>query len=219
MSLILLLLAAAATASADTVSLTINNGGSLTDGGVYVGPYNFTTSGGQSLQLICDIFENEVYPPETWTASMGTIGGSGTGLLGSLNSTIYLEVGYLAENLFSATNSQTIKDIQWAIWDLMNAGTCGTVSNCDPYGTPSNPNGNASDPLGINGWLAAAQNPANYGTAADYSNLVVYTPVGDWPPADGVPQEYIGTVPEPGTLLLIGFGMFSLIALRRRLSY
>ena len=212
-SLIALLLAAAATASADTVSLTINNGGSLTDGGVYVGPYNFT-SNGQSLQLICDIFENEVYPPETWTATTQTIGGGGTGLLGSTNSTIYLELGYLAENLFSASNAETIRDIQWAIWDLFDPGSCGTgISNCDPYGNPS-------DPTGINNWLAAAQIPANYGTAADYSNLVIYTPTSGWPnyPQD-VPQEYIGRVPEPGTLLLIGCGLFSLMALRRRLSY
>ena len=88
--IVLLLLVAAATASADTVPLTINDGGSLTDGGVYVGPYNFT-SNGQSLQMICDIFANEVYPPETWNATIQTIGGSGTGLLGSMNSTIYLE--------------------------------------------------------------------------------------------------------------------------------
>ena len=218
-ALALLLLGAAATASADSVSLTINNGGSLTDGGVYVGPYNFT-SNGQSLQLICDIFKNEVYPPETWTASMGTIGGSGTGLLGSLNSTIYLEVGYLAEQLFSAPNAQTVTDIQWAIWDLSDQScTGGTgVSNCDPYGTPSNPNGNAADPKGINGWLTAAQNSANYGTAANYSNLVIYTPTTGWPAGDGVPQEYIGRVSEPSALLMLGAGLTGLILMRRRIS-
>jgi hypothetical protein len=215
-TLVLLLLAAATAASANSVSLTINNGGSITDGGVYVGPYNFT-SNGQSLHLICDIFQNEVDPPETWTASTGTIGSAGTGLLGSLSSTQYLEVAWLVEQMFSAPNAQTIADIQWAVWDISDAGTCGTgVSNCDPYGTPSNPNGNAADPTGINGWVTAAG--LNHGNASSYSNLVVYTPVNGWPPSDGVPQEYIGRVPEPGTLLLLGAGLFSLVAFGRRLS-
>ena len=85
-------------AKADTVSLTINNGGSITSGGVYVGPYNFT-SNGQSLQLVCDTFQNDVYPPETWTANITTIGG-GTGLFGSTSSTQYQEGAWLVQQMF-----------------------------------------------------------------------------------------------------------------------
>jgi len=208
----LFLLAAAMTASAGTVSLTIDNGGSNTSGGVYVGPYNFT-SGGQSLQLICDTFQNEVDPPETWTANMTTVPG-GTGLFGSTSSAQYLQVAWLAQQMFAnITNATTVADIQWAIWDIFDPGTCGTgVSNCDPYGNPG-------DQSSISGWVTSAQDPANY-TTGNYSNLVIYTPVSDWPSGDGVPQEYIGLVstPEPGSLLLIGTSLLGLITMRRRFS-
>jgi len=197
-------------AKADTVSLTINNGGSITSGGVYVGPYNFT-SNGQSLQLVCDTFQNDVYPPETWTANITTIAG-GTGLFGSTSSTQYQEGAWLVEQVFAnLSNKQTVADIQWAIWDIFDPGTCGTgVSNCDPYGNPG-------DQSGIAGWIAAAGTSSSGG---NYSNVVIYTPQSGWPANDGLPQEYIGIVstPEPDTvsLMLIGFASLGLMMVMRK---
>ena len=213
-TLFLLLLAAAATASADSVTLTLDNGGSIVSGGVYVGPYNFT-SGGQSLQLICDTFQNEVDPPETWTANMFTLGG-GTGLFGSTSSAQYQQVAWLAQQMFAnITNATMVAEIQWAIWDILDPGSCGTgVSNCNPDGGPP------ANLSAINTWVTNAENPTNY-TNGNYSNVVIYTPLSGWPAGDGTPQEYIGLIstPEPGSLLLIGAGLFSLLAFRRRLSY
>jgi PEP-CTERM motif-containing protein len=181
---------------------------------VYVGPYNFTSSDGGSLQLVCDTFENEVYPSESWTANTTTIG-TGTGLFGSTSSVQYQEDAWLAQKMFAnLSNTQAVADIQWAIWDIFDPGTCGTgVSNCDPYGNPG-------DQSSIAGWVAAAENPINYANG-NYSNVVIYTPVYGWPAADGTPQEYIGIVPEPGTLslMLIGLGSLGLMmVMRKRIS-
>ncbi len=198
-------------AKADSVSLTINNGGSITSGGVYVGPYNFT-SGGQSLQLVCDAFENDVYPPETWKANTTTVGG-GSGLFGSTSSTNYQEAAWLVQKMFANLgNTQTVADIQWAIWDIFDPGTCNTgVSNCDPYGNPG-------DQSNIAWWSTAAERNSGGG---NYSDVVIYTPESGWPTQDGVPQEYLGIIstPEPSTssLTLIGIGLAAvIIAMRKR---
>jgi len=206
-----LVLLIGATAHANSINLTIDNGGSIVDGGVYVGPYNFTTSTGQSLQLICDTFENEVYPPESWTANVTTLG-SGIGLFGSTTSTQYEEVAWLAQQMFAnLSNAQTVADIQWALWDIFDPG----VSSSDPYGTPSNPGA-------IQWWYTAATTSSNYANG-NYSDVLIYTPVSGWPSGDGTPQEYIGIVntPEPGTisLMLIALGSLALMmVMRKRIS-
>ena len=209
-----LVLLVGVTAHADTI--TVNDGGSIVSGGVYVGPYDFTTSGGQSLKLVCDTFENEVYPPETWTAAVTTVG-SGSGLFGSTTSTQYQESAWLVQKMFANLgNTQTVADIQWALWDIFDPGTCGTgVSNCDPYGTPS-------DQAGIQIWLNDVQVDKDY-VGGNYSNVLIYTPTSGWPSGDGMPQEYIGivTAPEPGTLslMLIGLGSLGLMmVMRKRIS-
>lgn len=205
-----------ATAHANSINLTIDNGGSIADGGVYVGPYNFTTGSGQSLQLICDTFENEVYPPESWTANIETVVGSGvgTGITGlSTNSTQYEEIAWLAQQMFlNINNSTTVAEIQWALWDILDP----TASTTDPYGTPSNP-------AAIQGWLTAATTASNYATG-NYSDVVIYTPApSSWPSGYTEPQEYIGIVntPEPGTisLMLIALGSLGLMmVMRKRIS-
>jgi len=226
-ALVVLLFGAAATASADGLTLTLNNGGNYTMGGVFVGPYNFTgtTSGGQtmSLQLICDDFQDDVSAGEHWnavTSTFPTLSNVQFLVSGSPNTAGYQEVAWLAEQMFANIgNAQIVGQLQWAIWDVFDPG----ISNHDPYGVIS-----AADQCAINGngctntnsWLAQAVLNASTG---NYLNLIIYTPVtgSQVPVSDGPPQEYFGDpppMPEPGTLVLISGGLFSLIGFRRKLS-
>jgi PEP-CTERM motif-containing protein len=226
----LLLLAAAGTASADVITLTLNSGGSNVMGGVYVGPYSFTeTVGGNntSLQLICDDFQDSVYKGEYWNVTTSTFPSLTNVQFGAGNLTKYLEIAWLAEQMFKPGNSnETIGQLQWAIWDVFDPG----ISDIHPYGGIS-----SFDQCQIDGhvdgvscnnpnnWLQMAINNAS-GTST--AGITIYTPIKDSqvPLSDGPPQEYIdppGTTPapEPGTLLLIGAGLLGLVVFRRRLSY
>jgi len=121
-ALLIVMLAAAAVASADSVSLTLNNGGSDVMGGVYVGPYNFTNTGnGQSLQLICDDFKDEVYVGESWKATTTTVSSLNNVMF--TGSTQYQEIAWLVGQMdANLGNAQTVGDIQWAIWDIFDPG-------------------------------------------------------------------------------------------------
>ncbi len=220
----LFVLAAAATVSAD--SLSLNNGGNYTMGGVYVGPYNFTgTISGQtvSLQLICDDFKSDVNPGESWTVLTSTFPTLTNANLGTAAQ--YQEVAYLAEMIFALNPSSkgyatTLGELQWALWNIFDPGVGITASNPDPYGSLT-----AAEILAIEGYITMAETNAG-SSSNNYSNLIVYTPVPGTqqpnPPNTGLPQEYFGdpvNTPEPGSLLLIGAGLFGLAAFRRRLSY
>ena len=223
-ALLLLLLASAAVASADTVQLTLVNGGNDVLGGVYVGPYNFTgTSNGQTvpLQLVCDDYSHDVFPGETWTSTTSSYTALNISSLQFSGSTLqsYLQAAWLTQQIFANLgNAQLVGWMQYALWDLFTAGASSGLSQ--------------SDQNQVNTWLANAA--ANYNCAAcDYSNVLIYTPVPGTqkPGSDGLPQEYLGIdgpggggsgnttgAPEPATLLLMATGLSGLFAFRRRLS-
>lgn len=193
-------------------SLKLVDGGTDVMGGVYVGPYNFTgTIAGQtgSFQLVCDDFSDEVYPGESWNVNVSTFPSlSNVEFSGTKQ---YEEVGWLLQQMNkNLGNAQTVGDIQWAVWDVFDAG----VSSHDPYGSISSTNQS-----NINDWLSLAE--SNY-AGGNYSSVSIFTPVkgSQKPYWDGPPQEYIGitSTPEPGTLALIAGGLLFLVTFRRRLA-
>jgi hypothetical protein len=207
-ALLVLVLVVAGAASANTVNLTLNSVDNSM-GGYGVGPYNFTTSTGQSLQLVCDDFSHEVFLTETWTAVSAPFPGVGT--LGT--ATQYKEIAWLVEDMFSPSNivdPTAVGDIQWAIWDIFTPG----VSSSDP-------SIGSADQVRINNLVNQAKNPSNY-LIGNYSNITIYTPISgsQVPLIDGRPQEYFGItpVPEPGTLMLMTMGLCGLLVFRRLFS-
>lgn len=206
--LTLVLLGASAGVSADSLNLV--NGGSDVMGGVYVGPYNFQgTLNGQSgsFQLVCDDFSDEVYSGESWNVVESSFPTLSNVKFDSTSH--YEEVGWLTQQMFrNLSNSQTVGEIQWAIWDTFDSN----VSSTDPYGSLTN-----SEITQINYWLGQAGE--NYATG-NYSDLSIYTPVtgSQDPRADGEPQEYVGLTPtpEPGAFLLVGIGLCILAVFGRR---
>lgn len=174
-------------------------------GGVYTYPYDFTINGGSITPLICDTFDNEVTPGETWKATESSIP-SATGLFSS-NPTGYEAAGLIFDSILGVNNSPVningnTNDANWAIWALFSTTALNDIE----------PN-NASSPFGINGdpnaynIYLAALGDVSTAPAGDFTGIVVYTPeLGSQSGTLGTPQEYLGytPMPEPGESSLIG---------------
>lgn len=217
---ILLLLLAASTASADPVTLQLTSGGTDTMGGVYVGQYSFTeTVNGQTVTLgmLCDDYGDDVSIGEQWaavTSSLPTAGTTTTGLQFSSTSTLsqYEEAAWLAQQIYALgpvtqSNAATIGYLQYALWDIFTPGASSGLS--------------ADQQTQVAYWLQQAEDNYNCPTC-NYSNVVIFTPTANGQPQNSWPQEYIwvdppANAPEPGSLVLLAAGLFSLVAFRRRL--
>lgn len=203
-----------ALAAANTVPVTFTSSasglGGPTGTGVYYYPYQLTVNGA-SVTVACDDYADDVSLGESWNASVNTFADLSHTLFynNGAGVSLYRQAAWLFTQ-FQPTPPLTNNvnaAINYAIWDLFDGSA--------PGFNTSNPGSNTSSAY----WLsqAAAQNLAGF----NFSDFVIYTPVSGWPSNDGQPQEYIGEVPEPGTVFLFLTGLLGLAGLawrRRRAS-
>jgi hypothetical protein len=221
--------------SQNTVQLTLDNGGPYTMDGVYVGPYNATQSvnngPGQNVQIICDDFEHEVNPNESWAANVTSVSNlpNGTGGLTWSNGTAgaglgfsgvgvlqgYLAMAYLASEMLplsgNPANAQQVGYMAYAIWAVFDAQA---VENW-LVNTYHDPNAWACVESLAQGALTLAVKGDL--SAAQFAGWEILTPNCS---GASCPQEFFEFVPEGGTalsyLLLAGFACFGTMYFKSR---
>jgi hypothetical protein len=163
--------------------------------------YYFSINGSKTLTpLMCDAFDNSIYRGETWTATATPfLAGIANSMFGPTMTLDYKAAGLIYKSMLSG--SLTTLQAQWAVWGLFS-----TNAQNNPLFTTYG--GATTDAT----YLTLAQTASN----SSYSGLILYTPLNGKP---GVgPQEFIGysTVPEPGTLTMLGTGMIGMAFMLRR---
>lgn len=196
-----LLLAFCPSAFADTAYMDLTGAGNNVANGVYVGPYTATING-VTTPVICDDYSHESYLNDPWWANTSTFPTlTNARFAGSNETQNYDEVAYLAGILFGLSGDNAQADaLQFAIW-YINDPTDVSSSQCF---------GSANVDC-VSYWLTQAGNQ-NY-TPGEFTNFMLYTPVGG-----GNPQEFIVQTPEPGVILLLAIGLAGLLLLKRRQS-
>jgi hypothetical protein len=166
------------------------NGGNITNGTDYVGPYNLTVNN-IPISGPCISFFDDVYNGEVWEATEVPI----TNFSGS--EFIQLEEASWLNTQFAIQPNQTIA-IQQAIWIIFN--------------TPST--SFSEDILETNNFVL--QSELNYDTI-NLSAFQILVPLegSEFPLEDGIPQTYLLQVtPEP-TFLMVG-GLALLVFFKRK---
>jgi len=200
--LFLTTLAAVGPAFADSnpVSMNFLSVGGNNGGGVYTYPYNFSVNGGPSTPLICDTFDNEVAPGETWKANTSSLM-SDAGLFQSKsNSQLdYEAAGLIFQGIVSGKINPTVGN--WAIWALFSQNAYN-----NSYFTSSGAN------LIYNQYLGIAAGDSQSQLTSLLGDIVVYTPIaGSQSTGFGTPQEYFGIqVPEAGSTAMLGIAFLAI---------
>lgn len=220
LGILAILLGMALPLRADTaMTLTGAGAGNVLDG-VYTSPYTGTVGGVANTPVICDDFADDSYVGESWSATVSSVASlAGNVKWGSeTNAQQNYEIAaWLVEDLLSTSNKTATEDISFAIWLSLDPAVASYLTSTYP------------DPgtlAAAQGWIATAQNAITTQdlTAADFANVLVYTPVagtavncnGGPCPANS-PQEFLVVrTPEPGSLVLLLGGLIALVGFARR---
>lgn len=220
LGILAILLGMALPLRADTaMTLTGAGAGNVLDG-VYTSPYTGTVGGVANTPVICDDFADDSYVGESWSATVSSVASlAGNVKWGSeTNAQQNYEIAaWLVEDLLSTSNKTATEDISFAIWLSLDPDVASYLTSTYP------------DPgtlAAAQGWIATAQNAITTQdlTAADFANVLVYTPVtgtavnceGGLCPANS-PQEFLVVrTPEPGSLVLLLGGLIALVGFARR---
>ncbi len=155
--------------------------------------------------LISDSYDNQLSSGESWSASvMPLLTGIAKSMFGPSMALDYKAAGLIYRSMLS--DKLTAAQAQWSIWGLFSTN----AQNTQQYAAVG---GAAIDAT----YLALAQTASNKA----YNGLFLYTPLGA--KAGSGPMEFIGytcsTVPEPGSLTLLGTGLLGLaLAIRFKVA-
>jgi len=198
-SCVAILAAIAGTSSANLVDMTFNSPNGISQGGVYVGPYNFTVAG-QFAKLVCNDFASEISAGEQWQANVYNFSDLSQAKFASDGVLAYEQAAWIYEQ--GLLNPNQWGDIHYALWAVFN---------------PTPVEASSGWTTGAAAWLSAAEHQTF--TANEFAGIEVYTPTQLSGP--GAPQEFFGgtptvaAVPEPGVGSLLGLGALGVVVMRR----